>query len=63
MGMELSIVMLWLCSQAYVVLGQFLLLRKDQELFAEWLKTTTQANVRQAGSCAQCLRDWCDAFL
>lgn len=52
-----------MCCQAYVVLGQFLLLRKDEELFTEWLKATTRANVRQAGLCAQCLRDWCDAFL
>lgn len=51
------------CLQAYVVLGQFLLLKKDVELFTEWLKDVSGANVRQAGSCAQCLKEWCDAFL
>ncbi|TNM99364.1 barrier-to-autointegration factor-like [Takifugu flavidus] len=50
-------------DKAYVVLGQFLLLRKDEELFTEWLKDTTHANVHQADSCTQCLRDWCNAFL
>ncbi|CAG05100.1 unnamed protein product [Tetraodon nigroviridis] len=50
-------------DKAYVVLGQFLLLKKDVELFTEWLKDVSGANVRQAGSCAQCLKEWCDAFL
>uniref|UniRef100_A0A673BSJ1 Barrier-to-autointegration factor-like protein n=2 Tax=Sphaeramia orbicularis TaxID=375764 RepID=A0A673BSJ1_9TELE len=50
-------------DKAYVVLGQFLLLKKDPEMFTEWLKDVTGANSRQAGSCAQCLKEWCDAFL
>ncbi|XP_046884941.1 barrier-to-autointegration factor-like [Hypomesus transpacificus] len=50
-------------DKAFVVLGQFLLLRKDVELFTEWLKDTSGANSRQAASCSQCLREWCDAFL
>ncbi|GLD69280.1 barrier-to-autointegration factor-like protein [Lates japonicus] len=50
-------------DKAYVVLGQFLLLKKDTEMFTEWLKDASGANSRQAGSCAQCLREWCDAFL
>lgn len=50
-------------QQAYVVLGQFLLLRKDQEDFEDWLKVTGGANRKQAGDCYQCVRDWCDAFL
>ncbi|KAL7861562.1 hypothetical protein SRHO_G00130030 [Serrasalmus rhombeus] len=50
-------------DKAFVVLGQFLLLRKDRELFAEWLKDTSGANARQAASCSQCLTEWCDAFL
>ncbi|XP_012715542.1 barrier-to-autointegration factor [Fundulus heteroclitus] len=50
-------------DKASVVLGQFLLLRKDMELFTDWLKDTAGANSRQAGSCALCLKEWCDAFL
>ncbi|KAK9541109.1 barrier-to-autointegration factor-like [Anarhichas minor] len=50
-------------DKAYVVLGQFLLLKKDPEMFTEWLKDASGANSRQAGVCTQCLREWCDAFL
>ncbi|XP_039586441.1 barrier-to-autointegration factor-like, partial [Passer montanus] len=49
--------------QAYVVLGQFLVLRKDEELFREWLKETCGANAKQSRDCSGCLREWCDAFL
>jgi len=49
--------------QAYVVLGQFLLLKKDKDDFESWLKDTIKANSKQAGDCYQCLRDWCLAFL
>ncbi|XP_015472069.1 barrier-to-autointegration factor-like, partial [Parus major] len=50
-------------GQAYVVLGQFLVLRKDEELFREWLKETCGANAKQSRDCSGCLREWCDAFL
>ena len=49
--------------QAYVVLGQFLVLKKNKELFVDWLKDTASANSKQAGDCYQCLSDWCDEFL
>ncbi|TNN31893.1 Barrier-to-autointegration factor B [Liparis tanakae] len=50
-------------DKAYVVLGQFLLLKKDPEMFSEWLKDASGANGRQAAVCTQCLREWSDAFL
>ncbi|XP_051901161.1 barrier-to-autointegration factor B [Pristis pectinata] len=50
-------------DKAYVVLGQFLVLKKDEELFKEWLKETCQANAKQSNDCHTCLREWCDAFL
>jgi len=46
-----------------VVLGQFLLLKKNEEDFECWLKDTIKANSKQASDCYQCLRDWCHAFL
>ncbi|RMC22742.1 hypothetical protein DUI87_00255 [Hirundo rustica rustica] len=47
-------------DKAYVVLGQFLVLRKDEELFREWLKETCGANAKQSRDCSGCLREWCD---
>jgi len=49
--------------QAYVVLGQFLVLKKNEELFVEWLKDVTKASSYHAQQCQQCLEDWCAAFL
>lgn len=49
--------------QAYVVLGQYLVLKKNQELFQEWMKDTCQANAKQSADCFNCLNDWCDEFL
>lgn len=50
-------------DQAYVVLGQFLILKKDEEMFKDWLKDLINANNKQSGDCYNCLKDWCDAFL
>ncbi|XP_066553173.1 barrier-to-autointegration factor isoform X2 [Amia ocellicauda] len=50
-------------DKASVVLGQFLVLKQDDELFTEWLKDACGANTRQASSCYQCLKEWCDTFL
>lgn len=50
-------------DKAYVVLGQFLLLKQNQEDFEDWLKDLCGANRKQAGDCFQCLKDWCGAFL
>ena len=49
--------------QAYVVLGQYLVLKKDKELFVDWLKDTCSANTKQSNDCYNCLNDWCDEFL
>ncbi|KAH3850857.1 barrier-to-autointegration factor-like [Dreissena polymorpha] len=50
-------------DKAYVVLGQYLVFRKDEELFKEWLKDTTGANKKQQNDCFGCLKEWCDQFL
>lgn len=50
-------------DKAYVVLGQFLLLKKDGDMFNDWLKDTCNANAKQQKDCYDCLTQWCDAFL
>ena len=50
-------------DKAYVVLGQFLVLKKNEELFKAWLKDEVNANAKQSRDCYNCLRDWCNAFL
>ena len=50
-------------DKAYVVLGQFLVLKKDEELFKDWLKDACGANAKYQNDCYQCLKEWCDAFL
>lgn len=50
-------------DKAYVVLGQFLVLKKNQELFADWLKDTIKANSKQSNDCGTCLQEWCENFL
>lgn len=54
---------LFFILQAYTVLGQYLVLKKDSELFKEWMKEVCQANSKQGADCYQCLNDWCDEFL
>lgn len=49
--------------QAYVLLGQFLILKKDEELFKEWLKENSGANAHQAGNCYTCLKEWCNSYI
>ncbi|XP_032755634.1 barrier-to-autointegration factor-like [Rattus rattus] len=50
-------------DKKYVVPGQFLVLKKHEDLFREWLKDTCGANAKQSRDCFGCLREWCDAFL
>ena len=49
--------------QAYVLLGQFLLLKKSEDMFVDWMKEEVNANKKQAGDAYSCLKQWCDAFL
>ncbi|XP_055376020.1 barrier-to-autointegration factor [Condylostylus longicornis] len=50
-------------DKAYTVLGQYLILKKDEELFREWMKDICNASSKQASDCYQCLNDWCEEFL
>ncbi|GIY46881.1 barrier-to-autointegration factor B [Caerostris darwini] len=49
-------------DKAYTVLGHFLLLKKQKELFLDWMKDICGASKSQASLCYQCLSDWCDMF-
>jgi hypothetical protein len=55
--------LLFVFLQASVVLGQFLVLKKNKELFQDWMKDVCGANTKQSSDCYQCLSDWCDEFL
>lgn len=50
-------------DKAYVVLGQFLVLKKNEELFEDWLRDACNANSKQAKDCYKALSEWCDQFL
>jgi len=50
-------------DKAYVLLGQFLLLKKDEELFKEWLKETCNANSHQSNNAFTCLKEWCNSYI
>ena len=50
-------------DKAYTVLGQFLILKKNEDLFKDWLKQECGANSKQGQDCYNCLVSWCDAFL
>ncbi|XP_075255072.1 barrier-to-autointegration factor-like [Convolutriloba macropyga] len=49
--------------KAYMVLGQFLILNKDEDLFKTWLKDTIKANSKQANDCFTCLNEWSNNFM
>ena len=50
-------------DKAYVVLGQFLVLKKNEDLFKDWLSQTCGANSKQQDDCYSCLHEWCNAFI
>ncbi|KAI1731752.1 barrier to autointegration factor domain-containing protein [Ditylenchus destructor] len=50
-------------DKAYVLLGQYLLLKKDKDLFIEWVKDTVAASTQHANSCFNCLNEWAEHHL
>ncbi|EDW37843.1 GL19718 [Drosophila persimilis] len=50
-------------DKAYHVLGQFLILKKDEVLFIHWMRELCSASSKQASDCYDCLNDWCEEFL
>jgi len=49
--------------QAYVLLGKFLNLGRDEITFSNWLQDETGASEQNAKAAYKCLRDWCDSYL
>ncbi|KAK0154605.1 Barrier-to-autointegration factor [Merluccius polli] len=49
-------------DKAYKVLGQFLVLGKDEKRFKKWLKDTCGANIKEQDDCYGCCREWCQNF-
>ena len=50
-------------DKAYVVLGQFLILKKNEDIFKKWLNDTCGAAPKQQLDCYNCLKEWCNTFL
>jgi len=50
-------------DKAYVLLGQFLLLKKDKELFIDWLKEEADVAPNHGKNTADCLQGWIDQFM
>ncbi|GFQ88387.1 barrier-to-autointegration factor [Trichonephila clavata] len=50
-------------NKAWVLLGQFLLLKKRKIDFILWMKYICGANRYQAAICYQCLLEWSDMFM
>ncbi|GAV04254.1 hypothetical protein RvY_14562-2, partial [Ramazzottius varieornatus] len=45
-------------DKAYMLLGQFLVLKKDPELFQNWLHKTCKADSKRQKECADCLAEY-----
>uniref|UniRef100_A0A914DYX9 Barrier-to-autointegration factor 1 n=1 Tax=Acrobeloides nanus TaxID=290746 RepID=A0A914DYX9_9BILA len=50
-------------DKAYVLFGQFLLLKKDEELFIDWLKEEAGVSSNHGRSCYNCLKEWAEQFI
>ena len=49
--------------QAYNILGQYLLLNKNEELFQDWLKQEAGINSKIAKEVYNCISEWTLAFI
>ncbi|KRZ68535.1 Barrier-to-autointegration factor 1, partial [Trichinella papuae] len=50
-------------DKAYTILGQYLLLKRDNELFVEWLTDLIGMSSKHAQSCYECIHDWSEQHL
>lgn len=52
-----------LFPQAYILLGQFLLMHKNEAEFQRWLICCCGATEYEAQESSNCLKQWCSCFL
>jgi hypothetical protein len=50
-------------DKAYVVLGQFLLLKMNKDMFINWLAKVADADKMHATACYDCLYQWTENYL
>jgi hypothetical protein len=50
-------------EKAYNLLGQFLLLNKDEENFKEWLKEEVSMNGKHLNDCCACMSEWTRSYV
>ncbi|KAJ1369814.1 Barrier-to-autointegration factor 1, partial [Parelaphostrongylus tenuis] len=50
-------------DKAYVLLGQYLLPKKNEELFIAWLKDTAGVKAHHAKAAYNCLNAWAEEFI
>ncbi|MFH4973432.1 hypothetical protein AB6A40_000141 [Gnathostoma spinigerum] len=50
-------------DKAYVLFGQYLLLKKDKELFIDFLKEKAGMTEHYANSAYECLKEWGEQFI
>ena len=48
---------------AFSVFGQYLVLKRNQELFEFWFMLLTRSNVNHARKCYTCLNEWFGNFM
>ena len=49
--------------QAYNLLGQFLILNKDEEMFKEWLKEEVKMSGKHLNDCFNCISEWTRSYV
>uniref|UniRef100_A0A673U906 Barrier-to-autointegration factor-like protein n=3 Tax=Feliformia TaxID=379583 RepID=A0A673U906_SURSU len=50
-------------NKAYILLGQFLLMHKNEAEFQKWLICCCGATEYEAQESSNCLKEWCSCFL
>jgi len=50
-------------EKAYNLLGQYLLLNKDEEMFKEWLKEEAGIKGKHVNDCNNCISEWTRSYV